>query len=167
MKIPLWNVIFMVCFHQSERLMYQHLLRRGLWGLIMGDAEPFTSRSLVQRCPTSAATSSTCHLLRWAGPSSRPSWSQRAPRAASVGNGMDLLSPAPDVTAAPALGSDRAPPGNLTFCHACTTHEWRTCYPCPVQNNSFEEQDTAEHKSVCYKVGCGFPWLPPVPAEFH
>lgn len=113
-----------------------------------------------------------CHLQHlpsapMGGPSSRPSWSQRAPRAASVGNGMDLLGPAPDVTAAPALGSDRAPPGNLTFCHTCTTHEWRTCYPCPVQNNSFEEQDTTEHKSVCYKVGCGFPWLPPVPAEFH
>lgn len=143
--------------------MYQHLLGRGLRGLIMGDMEPFTSRSLVQHCPTSAATTSTCHLLQWAGPSSSPSCSLQAPWAALAGNGMELLSPAPDVTAA----SDQAPPGNLTFCHACTTHEWRTCYPCPVQNNSFQEQDTREHKSVCYKVGCSFPWLPPVPAEFH
>lgn len=141
--------------------MYQHLLQRGLWGLIMGDTEPFTSRSLVQHWPTLAATTSTCHLLQWAGPSSGGSLGCFSRK------WNELLSPAPDVTAPPALGSDRALPGNLTFCHTCTTHEWRTCYPCPVQNNSFKEQDTPEHKSVCYKVGCSFPWLPPVLAEFH
>lgn len=159
--------------------MYQHLLRRGLWGLIMGDTKPFTSRSLVQLCPTSVATDGTCHLLlpshppsvKWAGPSSgrwgQMSRSQRAPWAALVGKGMDPLSSAPDVTAAPAFGSDWAPPGNLTFCCTCTTHEWQTCYSCPVQNNLFKKQDIPEHKSVCYKVGRGFPQLPPDPAEFH
>jgi len=159
--------------------MYQHLLRRGLWGLIMGDAKPFTSRSLVQLCPTSVVTSSTCHLLlpsrppgaEWAAPSSglwgQMSRSQWAPWAALVGNGMDPLGSAPHVTAAPAFGSDRAPAGNLTYCHACTACEWRTCYSCPVQNHSFRKQDTPEHKSVCCKVGHGFARLPAAPAEFH
>lgn len=108
-----------------------------------------------QYLPSAPPQPSTQCKMGWSssGCWGQMSGSQQTLWAALLGNGMDPLSSAPDVTAAPAFGSAWAPPGNLTFCCTCTTHEWWTCYSCPVQNNPFKKQDTPERKSVCYKVG--------------
>lgn len=93
--------------------------------------------------------------------------SQRAPRAALVGNGTDPLSSAPDVMQPQPWAQTQHRQGTWPSAALVQPVNGGPVIPAPVQSNSFKKQDIPEHKSVCYKVGRGFPWLPPAPAEFH